>query len=234
MTVDTSELSGVTLSPRVIDLGMPGMGRGLSDWNHAVRALAADGLEVYCVGKKLKVRKSAQVKYPHTFEPDDGIVLDFKPTINHVSSPGAGGKSQTPTPGGTKGTVSTAQGSVAQENAAAKTGEVTHRTIPQGAKSGHAGAHTESLGSNAGKEYQSRKRKDEASLTLRGLPDLGLQHAVSLSGWGAKFDGDWHVKSVRHQLAGAGPLTTTVMLTRSPSGTGQKQAGIAQPGGTTT
>lgn len=232
MEVDTSELTDIaSLKPRSIEIGAPGVGRGMSDHAQLVRMLAADGLELYVSGKKIKVRKLAQVAYPHTFKPDDGIVIEFKPTINHVSSPGAGGSSKTPTPGGTKGTVSTAQGGVGKENDAAKTGETTHRTIPQAAKADHTGAHTESLGSNDGKAYQSRKRKDEATLLCWGLPDLGVHHLVSISGYGAKFDGDWHVKTVRHQLAGSAALTTSIALTRSPSGGAQKQIGI-QPSGT--
>lgn len=231
LTVDLSELVGVTLSPRALELGAPGVGRGLSDHAQMVRALAADGLELYVKGKKIKIRQLAQAKYSRTFRPDDGYVIEFRPTINHVSSPSGGGQSKTPTPGGSKGTVATAHGDEAKENQAAGTEESTHRTIPQGAKSAHTGAHTESLGSNEGKAYQNRKRKDEASLTVRGLPDIGLQHIVSLNGWGAKFDGDWHLTTAHHSIAGSGHLTTALSMTRSPSGGAQKQIGI-QPSGT--
>lgn len=234
MDVDVSALTGLVLTQRAIELGSATVGLGaFSDWNQLIRALAVDGLELYVKGSKLYIRQSASLLYPTTFSPDDGNVITFEATTNHVSSPGAGGQSRSPVPGGNKGTTNSATGTVAQEAAKEKSAETTHRTPPQGAKQGHTGAHTESSRSLTAYAGQRRKRKDEVQLTLRLTPDIGMQHLISLKGWGLKLDGYWYIETIHHSIAdNAG--TTQLHLTNKPSDGSSKQAGIAQPGATTT
>lgn len=230
-TVDTSELGSIVLVQRLIDMGIAGVGRGaFSEWNHIVRALAADGLELYVKGKTVKVRKNAQVTYPHTFQPDDGFVISFRGVVNHVSGPGEGGQSKMPLPAGNKGTKDStaASGANATEASAANAPNVTHRTVPQGPSSTSSGVHTEGTGDNAGPSFQRRKRKDEATLTTRLLADVQLKHLIALSGYGAKWDGNWHATTVRHSLAGRDEGVTTISMSREPSNAGLKGAG-AQP-----
>lgn len=232
--VDVSALAGLTLTQRAIDLGASTLGLGaFSDWNHLVRALAVDGLELYFKGSKMYVRQSATVVYPTTFTPDDGNIISIDVTTNHVSSPGAGGQSKTPTPGGNKGSTLAAIGAVAQEAVKEGSTATTHRTPPQGAKKGHSGAHTESSRSLTAYAGQRRKRKDEVNLTLRLTPDIGMQHLIQLKGWGQKIDGGWYIETIAHSLAG-GAGTTTLHLTNKPSDATQKAAGVVQPGGTRT
>lgn len=232
-TVDTSELVGIVLAQRVIDMGTAALGVGpFSDWNHIKRALAVDGLELYMKGKTVHVRQSAQTVYPTTFRPDDGHVIEFRPTINHIRGPGQGGQSKNPLPGGNKGTLLSEQGSKAQEASAEKADATTHRNVPQGPSATHTGAHTESTGDNTNPSVQRRKRKDEAQLLVRALPDIGLQHVINLSGWGAKFDGQWHLATVRHFITGTGPAQTSLSLTSQPSTAGAKSGGVILPGGT--
>lgn len=231
LEVDTSELVAIAQTQRVIDAGLGAIGGGaLSDWNHLVRALSVDGLELYMSGKKVKIRKKAQAVYPHTFKPDDGLVLTFRPQINHVGSPGAGGQMKVAQPGGNKGTVAAATGTNATETNAAGNDATTDRTPPQG-PTDDGKPHTESTGSYKEQLDHRFKRKDEAELVTRSLPDLGLQHLVSVSGWGGKFDGNWHVQSVKHVITGSSPATSSISLTRELSDASSKQIGI-QPGGT--
>jgi len=144
-TLDTSEIASLVLTQRTIDIGMSTVGLGaFSDMAHLSRALAVDGLEFYMKGATIHVRQSATLVYPTTFTPDDGNVISFEAQTNHVSSPGAGGQSKSPVPGGNKGSVNAATGAVAQEAAKEGSTAVTHRTPPQGAKQGSSGAHTES------------------------------------------------------------------------------------------
>lgn len=230
-TVDTSQLGSIALTQRLIDMGLSGTGRGtFSDWNHIARALYVDGLELYVKGKNIYVRKSAQTAYPATFRPDDGTVITFQPTINHVGGPGTGGQSKVPQPGGNKGTNLSATGNAKKETDAEKADATTHRTTPQGPAATSTGAHTESTGNNSGSAAQHRKRKDEAELTIRALPDLGLQHIVVMGGWGKKFDGNWHIVDMNFQIAGAGPTTQRLRLSREPQTAALTQAGV-QPGG---
>jgi hypothetical protein len=224
LTVDTSDLVAVVLVQRVIDIGTGG---SFSDWSHLTRALAVDGLELYMVGKTVHIRQSAQTIYPHTFKPDDGYVLEYRPSINHV---GTGTQSKNPVPAGNKGTIASEQGTQAQEASASATSTTTHRALPQGPKMGNKGAHTESTGDNKAPSIQKRKRKDEAALTIRALPDIGLQHIIQTSGWGAKFDHNWHLVTVHHSIAGRSAATTSLTLTSEPSGASQKQAGILPAG----
>ncbi len=234
LETDTSELVGVTLTTRLIDMGLGSVGLGsFSDWHHITRALAVDGLEMYVVGNKLKIRKLAQIRYPHTFRPEDDLVIEFQPQINHVSGPGAGGQSKVPIPGGSKGTNLAVTGTKKIETDAEGADATTHRTIPQSQSSSGAAVHTEGLGDNKSPADQKRKRKDEATLVVWALPDIGLQHLISISGWGGKFDGDWHIKALKHSIAGRTPATSSLTLTREPSSASQKQIGI-QPGGTST
>lgn len=233
-TVDTSQLGSIVLTQRLIDMGLSGIGRGtFSDWNHITRALAVDGLELYVKGKVIAIRQSAQTAYPYTFKPDDGVVCDFQPTINHVSGPGAGGQSKVPQPGGNKGTQLSSTADKKRETDAERGDATTHRTKPQGPASTSTAAHTESTGNNSGPTTQSRKRKDEASLTISALPDLGLQHTVTMGGWGRKFDGSWHVVDMSFQVAGSGPTLQRLRLSRAPQSGALTQAGV-QPGGTIT
>jgi hypothetical protein len=234
-TVDVSQLGSIVLTQRLVDMGFGGVGRGtFSDWNHIARALAVDGLELYVKGKVIAIRRLAQTAYPRTFRPDDGFVTEFQPTVNHVSSPGAGGQTKAPQPGGTKGTALATTGVNKSETDAEKADATTHRKHPQGPASTSKGAHTESTGDNSGPASQRRKRKDEASLTLYALPDLGLQHRIVMGGWGQKFDGNWHVVDMRFQIAGNGPTMQHLRLSREPQGGALKQAGVAAPGGTST
>jgi phage protein D len=233
-TVDVSSLTGLVLTQRAIDIGMSTMGIGaFSDWNHLVRALAVDGLELYVKGTTLHVRQSATLQYPTVFTPDDGNVISFEVQTQHVRGPGAGGQSKTPMPGGSKGSTLSATGAIAQEAAKEGSTAVTHRTPPQGAKQGFSGAHTESSRSLTAWAGQRRKRKDEATLTLRLTPDIGMQHLIAIKGWGQKIDGTWYIANIHHSLAGQSG-TTTLHLTSAPTSGAQKQAGIVQPGGTTT
>lgn len=230
-TVDTSELGGIILTQRLIDIGMSGFGRAtFSDWNHIVRALAVDGLELYVKGKVIAVRKLAQLVYPQTFRPDDGTVILFKPTINHVSSPGAGGQIKGPQPGGNKGTALSTRDARKVETDAEKADGATHRKVPQGPSSTNQGAHTESTGSNDGPAFQRRKRKDEAELAIWARPDLGLQHMVNMAGYGKKFDGTWHIVDMTFPIAGNGPTQQTMRLSREPQGGALAQAKVAAPG----
>lgn len=226
--IDTSELGPISLNQRSIEIGAGGFGSGvLSDWNHIARALAVDGLEIYPAGNKtFKVRVSAQTVYPHTFKPDDGFVIEYRPTINHIGGPGQGGQAKNPVPAGNKGTVPSATGTVTQEASAEKADGVTHRVIPQGPSTKNTGAHTESIGANVGPAVQHRKRKDEATLTVWALPDIGLQHIIPTQGWGGKFDHNWHLQSIKHSIAGRNPATTTMSLTSEPSGAAKNQIGI--------
>jgi len=232
--IDVTALAGLTLTQRAIDLGASTLGLGaFSDWNHLVRALAVDGLELYFKGSKMYVRQVATTVYPTTFSPDDGNVISIDVCTNHVGSPGAGGQSKTPTPGGNKGSTLSATGGTAQEAVKEGSTATTHRTPPQGAKQGHSGAHTESSRSLTAYAAQRRRRKDTVNLTLRLTPDIGMQHLIQLKGWGQKIDGGWYIETIAHSLAGnAG--TTTLHLTNKPSDGSQKQAGIVQPGGTRT
>lgn len=229
--VDVTALVGLTLTQRAIDLGASTMGLGaFSDWNHLVRALAVDGLELYVKNKTLHIRQSASTLYPTVFTPDDGRGIQMDVQTNHVSGPGAGGQTKSPMPGGNKGTTLASTGSTAQE--AAKEGSVatTHRTPPQGAKQGHTGAHTESSRSLTAYAGQRRKRKDVVALTLGLTPDIGMQHLIQLKGWGLKIDGIWFIETITHSLAG-GSGSTQLHLTNKPSTGAQTQAGIVQPGG---
>jgi hypothetical protein len=231
LTVDISQLRNLTLTQRAIDIGMSTMGLGhFSDWDHLSRALAVDGLELYMKGAKLYVRESALVTYPTTFTPDDGNVISMEVTTNYVGVPGAGGQAKGPQPGGNKGSVPAATGSVAAEAVKEGSTNTTHRSPPAGAKSGHAGAHTESKSSLTAYSAQRRKRKDEATLTMRLTPDIGMQHLIALSGWGLKIDGTWYIESIHHSIAGTAG-TTSVHLTTVPTTGSKAQAGIVEPGG---
>jgi len=231
-TLDTSEIASLVLTQRTIDIGMSTVGLGaFSDMAHLSRALAVDGLEFYMKGATIHVRQSATLVYPTTFTPDDGNVISFEAQTNHVSSPGAGGQSKSPVPGGNKGSVNAATGAVAQEAAKEGSTAVTHRTPPQGAKQGSSGAHTESARSLTAYAGQRRKRKDEVTLTLRLTPDIGMQHLIALKGWGQKIDGNWYISTIHHSIAGQSG-TTALHLTSAPTTGSQKQAGIVQPGGT--
>lgn len=231
-TVDVSQLGSIVLTQRLIDMGISGVGRGMfSDWNHIIRALAVDGLELYVKGKVIAVRKLAQQTYPQTFRPDDGTVISFRPTINHVSSPGAGGQIKGPQPGGNKGTALSTTGARKSETDAEKADAATHRKTPQGPAANTQGSHTESTGDNSGKAFQHRKRKDEAELVLWALPDLGLQHVINMGGWGKKFDGAWHIVDMTFPIAGSGPTQQQLRLSREPQGGALSQALVAAPGG---
>src|SRR6185369_531803 len=77
-SVDVSALVGLTLTQRAIDMGASTMGLGaFSDWNHLVRALAVDGLELYVKGGTLHIRQVATSLYPTVFTPDDGRVIQM-------------------------------------------------------------------------------------------------------------------------------------------------------------
>lgn len=232
-TVDASDLVGIVLTQRLISFGLGGVGRGaLSDWHHLSRALAVDGLELYVTtGKTLKIRRSSSLVYPHTFTPDDDLIVSFAPMINHVGGPGQGGQSKMPVPAGNKGTALSTVGATKAETDAEGADATKHRAHPQGPAAGTKGAHTESTGNDTGPALQRRKRKDEASLTVRALPDLGLQHLVNLSGWGGKVDGSWHVAGVKHVIPGAGDALSSISLTRAPSGASDQQIGAVLPGG---
>lgn len=229
--LDLSDMVGIVLVQRAIDVGMSSLGDGsFSDWRHLSRALAADGLELYFVGKTLHIRQIAKLVYPITFSPDDGNVLTLEITTNHVAGPGAGGQSKTPMPGGSKGVTNSATGSVATEAIKEGSTAVTHRLPPQGAGASHTGAHTESPGSLNGHAAQQRRRKDEGTLVLRLSPDIELKHVIPLKGWGQKIDGNWFIQSINHSITG-GAGTTTLQLTNAPSKGGLKQAGVPLPGG---
>lgn len=231
-SVDVSQLGSIVLTQRLIDMGFGGVGRGtFSDWNHIVRALAVDGLELYVKGKVIAIRKLAQLIYPTTFKPDDGTTISFQPTINHVHGPGAGGQIKGPQPGGNKGTALSTTGTRKAETDAEKADATSHRKVPQGPASTNKGAHTESTGTNDGPAFQSRKRKDEADLTIWARPDLGLQHMVQVSGYGKKFDGTWHIVDIGFPIAGTGPTQQHLRLSREPQGGALAQAKVAAPGG---
>lgn len=234
LEVDASEVTGTALTQRVIDIAMSTLGSGhYSDWNQIARALEADGLELYMVGKKIKVRKDASLVYSHTFTPDDGVIIQADFQINHVSGPGKGGMVKNAVPAGNKGSDPSATGTVAQEAAADGSTGVSHRRPPAGAKQGDSGAHTESVQKNTGKALQHRKQRDQGTLVIPLNADIGMQHLIALSGWGLKIDGNWFIESIRHQVSG-GNGTTTLSLTNAPSAGSQKQAGIkanALPGG---
>lgn len=232
-TVDTTQLGSIFLTQRLIDMGISGVGRGgFSDWNHIARALAVDGLELYIKGKVITVRQSAQQTYPQTFRPDDGITISFEPTINHVGGPGIGGQSKNPQPGGNKGTNASATGAEKSETDAEKADATTHRTHPQGPSSTSTGAHTESVGNSKAAALQHRKRKDEAELTIWALPDLGMQHTVTMAGYGKKFDGAWHIVDMAFPITGAGPTQQRLRLSREPQSGAKTQANVPTPGGT--
>lgn len=234
LTLDSSALTGLILKQRAIDLGASTVGLGhFSDWQHLVRALAVDGLELYVKGSKIFVRQVATTVYPTTFSPDDGNVIALDVMTNHVCGPGAGGQAKSPMPGASKGTTLAATGSVAQEAIKEGSVSVTHRTPPQGAQQGHTGAHTESSRSLTAFAGQRRRRKDIVNLTLRLTPDIGMQHVIALKGWGLKIDGNWFIETIHHSLVGQAG-STTLHLTNKPSDGSEKQAGIAQPGGTRT
>lgn len=230
--VDASDLVGIVLTQRLISIGMGGVGRGaLSDWHHVSRALAADGLELYVTtNKTLKIRKSSSTAYPHTFTPDDDLLVSFQPMINHVGGPGQGGQSKMPLPAGNKGTALSTVGPNKGETDAEGADATKHRAHPQGPASTSRGVHTESTGNDSGPAVQRRKRKDEASMTTRALPDLGLQHLLSFSGWGGKIDGTWHLAGVRHTIPGTGDALSHLSLTREPSGASDKQIGVLPAG----
>lgn len=227
-TIDQSELADAVTTARALDIGAGGVGYGaLSDWHHITRALAVDGIELYTEGKAIKVRKSAQLIYPQTFKPDDGTTISLEAMIMHVFSPGHAGQAKTALPGGSKGTIQSTIGAAKQVTDAQKADATMHRYPPQGSASNNNGAHTESVGSQAGPAGQHRKRKDEATLTVRLLPDIQLRHLINLSGWGGKVDGLWNVLSVKHAVAGNGPALSVVTLHRGPSNADRKQVGTA-------
>ena len=232
-TVDASDLVGIVLTQRLTWMAMGGVGTGaLSDWHHLTRALAVDGLELYVgTNKTLKIRKSSSLVYPHTFRPDDDQIISFEPTINHVGGPGMAGQSKMPVPGGNKGTALSTTGTNKGETDSANADATTHRSHPQGPASNANGSHTESTGNDSGPAFQRRKRKDEAVLVTRALPDLGLKHILPFAGWGGKIDGNWHIAGIRFAVPGAGDALSHINLTREPSGASDKQIGI-QPAGT--
>jgi phage protein D len=232
--VDVSALVGLTLTQRAIDLGASTMGIGaFSDWNHLVRALAVDGLELYVKGKTLHVRQTAVSLYPTVFTPDDGRVIQLDVQTNHVCGPGAGGQAKSAMPGGNKGSTLAATGSTAQEAIKEGSTATTHRTPPQGAKQGHTGAHTESSRSLTAYAGQRRRRKDVVTMQLGLTPDIGMQHLIQLKGWGLKIDGAWYIETITHSLLGnAG--TTQLHLTNKPSDAARQQAGVGEPGATKT
>ncbi len=233
-TVDQGELADAVTTQRALEIGAGGVGYGaLSDWHHITRALAVDGLELYTEGKAIKVRKSAQLVYPQTFRPDDGMTVSLEVMIMHVFSPGGAGQSKTAMPGASKGTIQSTIGSAKQVTDAQNADATMHRYPPQGSVSTNKGTHTESVGSQIGPASQRRKRKDEATLTVRLLPDITLRHLINLSGWGGKVDGLWNVQAVKHAIAGNGPALSVVTLQRGPSNADRRQVGTAVlPAGT--
>lgn len=233
-TIDQSELADAITTQRALEIGAGGVGYGaLSDWHHITRALAVDGLELYTQGKTIKVRKSAQTIYPQTFKPDDGTTVSLEAMIMHVFSPGGAGQSKTALPAGSKGTIQSTTGAAKAVTDDQKADATMHRYPPQGAASSNKGTHTESVGSQIGPASQMRKRKDEATLTIRLLPDIQLRHIINLSGWGGKVDGLWNVQTVKHAIAGNGPALSVLTLHRGPSNADRKQTGTAVlPAGT--
>jgi len=223
------DVGDVQPKQRTVDIGYGasvGSGR-LSDWDHLVRALASDGLEVWMRGSTLVVRRTQSTAYPSTFRHGDPNIISFVPMIEHVHGPGAGGDLKNTVAFQDRGTKQAVTGTGAAAKAAEAAGARTHRTPVAGQKTGTDGTHAEDIPVGwTNVATQLSRRKDTATLILTATPDLYLTHTVSIAGWGGKCDGAWYPEGIRHAVVGAAAATTTVSLHRKGSSAGAGAAGV--------
>jgi hypothetical protein len=223
--LEVGSLGDVALAQRAIDFGLAGSGeKFMSDWDHVVKALAADGLVVFVRGSKIVVQQASTDLYPLTFRPGDGVVQSLDMTINHVRGPGAGGNKSGPVAMDHKGTEKAATGANALEVAKESGGEGrTHRRPVGGPATKTNGAHTEDVDGTKWKNTVTafHNRKDEATLVTSLLPDMNLGQLIPIDGFGAKFDRNWEPETIRHELVPAGFSTTTVTM-HSPTSKGAR------------
>ena len=218
LSVDAT-IGSVSLLPRSFDVAA---GDLMTDWDVLARALIADGLQFYVTGERVVIFADPTHTYSPAFRRDDDErVLRFAPKILHVSGPGVGGdvKKQALDVEARPGNVVAFQGSEAKLADAA---EATRRTHMRPISVDETAARPWSNSANL-----KRKRKDTASLSLHGCPEIGLHHTVSLSGWGGKVDGAWQVESVEHNVIGSDSPTQEVSMMRPASNAGRKSAGVA-------
>ena len=230
LTIDVSSVSQLATAQRAIDFGIAATGeKYMSDWDHVVKALAADGLVVFVKGSKFVVHTASTDVYATTFKPNDGLFWKLDVTINHVRGPGAGGNTKSPATMDHKGTEKAVSGADASEAAKQSGGEgATHRRPVGGPASKTGGAHTEDIDGTKWKNTvtHARNRKDEAVLTTALIPDLYLTNLVALSGFGAKIDRNWEIETIRHDIIPAGAsITTTTMHSPTSKGAQNQVSG---------
>lgn len=224
LDVDTGDVSP---KQRTHDLGFGGsVGAGtLSDWDHLVRALAADGLEVWMRGKTVVVRRTQSNAYPTPFRHGDPGVV-FVPMIEHVRGPGKGGDVKTTVALEDKGTKQAVTGAAATSKAAEAASARTHRQPVSGPLTSTTGAHAEDIPvswTNAATQFS--RRKDTGTLTLLPTPDLDMTHVLSLEGWGGKCDGPWFPETIKHTIVGD-RASTVVSVHRKGSASAASAAGV--------
>lgn len=227
LEIDASDITSLlgNIKTREVDIGL---GPNLSDWDHMVRALAADGFTAHVRHSKLIISQSPSVRYATTFYRDRFPVVSLNVTVNHVRGPGKGGDVRGTTWMDGQGTAKAVKGSDAKEAAKESAGSRTHRRPIGGAATSTAGAHSEDLDGNKPENTVAylRKRKDQAQMVLLASPDLTVMNNVMLSGWGGKVDGTWFLETVRHQVSGDGGAMTTVGMMRGASSGAKKGANL--------
>lgn len=223
LSIDVSSVSQLVTAQRAIDFGIAATGDNyMSDWDHVIKALAADGLVVFVKGSNFVVHTASTDVYATTFKPGDGLVWKLDTTINHVRGPGGGGNVKGPVAMDHKGKERAVDGADATEASKQSGGEGnTHRRPVGGPASKTRGAHTEDVDGTKWKNTvtPARNRKDEATMTTALLPDLYLTNLVAISGFGAKIDRNWEIESIRHDIIPAGASTTSVTM-HSPTSKG--------------
>ena len=227
LELDATSLGDVAMAQRAIDFGIAGSGeKFMSDWDHVVKCLAADGLVVFVKGSKLVVHQASTDVYGTMFKPGDGLVWRLDATINHVRGPGGMGNKAGPVAMDHKGTEKAVSGVNAIEASKESGGDGrTHRRPVGGPATSTSGAHTEDVSGAKWKNTvtHDRNRKDEATLTASFLPDLYLSHLVAISGFGAKIDRNWEIEGIRHDIIPAGASTTSVTMHSATSKGAQNQ-----------
>jgi hypothetical protein len=216
---------------RAVDISIPATAAlAMSDWQQITRMLESDGLRGYMKGRTLIVEKQPRKTYKKKITPADTTSLNVR--IQHVRGPGHGGNIINPAFEGTDSqkAVFAAQGALIQDFVNSMTaGQArTHRKPVGGRPANHDGSHAEAAAAKwTNKVTRMAGRKDEAQWTGDLTPDLFPDYYVTMSGWGAKVNGDWEIEEVNHILVpGDNGAQTTMKLVRGASKQAAKSADI--------
>lgn len=201
----------------------------LSEWDHIVRELAADGLEAVVTGSKLVIRERASTAYATTFSKGRPPIVTLDVTIEHIGTPGGGGDKTIAFQD--KNTARVAIDKKAQQAVLAieDADALVSRVAVTGPAAATAGAHVEDRSKQNRQQAPAlQRRKDVLNMTCSALPDLTLSHTIALDGFGGKVDGTWYPRTISHTVrSGSEASGTRISATRAPSPGASKQAGTS-------